>query len=601
LLERFISLYRDSELNAEARQMLMREYALRGEERLRQGNPQLAMEDFKSAFRVAPTPVTDRIFNQYIFPLPIAMSAFGYRAESVELMRYFEPRFEKDLNRLIQIGFFYIQIEAPLEAARVLERAVEVAPGDHRAHNSLGNAYLIGLRLDEAEREFRRALELNPRDEFANLNLANMLRAKGQHEAAADYYRRQLEINPNDSDAHGGLAISLLALGRDEDAEKQISRAMALGPENYRFLTQLAYYYTSRRRLPLARTLIEGAARIAPRYAWAHITKANIDLAEGKFGDALSTMLLAQNLGNFPTLKFELAKMLVALDGYDQASEVLGSSFAINEAGEFQATLGGALVVRSSRLDLLLERERRAALFLKEQTTPPFQYRLAESLLRINHYMREVARAKAAGSSREAGRPRRTRSRGGNLPGGDASLPGAAELLRAVSDFTELDDGRQPFRMLWVARKMAENNLLPEIAEQLARRCIDLADGATEPEGSMRDMPLLDRAQRRSVFLGRAEGALGWALLKQGDIRGAIDHLTRSVKSYPAIPERKLALWRLGVAYEEAGDQANALELYLAGYDPASPNAQINRSRIEALYKKLHGSLAGLEEKLKQP
>src|SRR5262249_12401733 len=142
-LEKLLTTQRGSAKEPKVRDMLMREYATRGEQHLREGSPQLAAKDFKAVLRVAPDPITDKIFDQFIFPMPIAMGKFGYRVEAVELMQSFERRFEGDVNRLVQIGFFYVQIEAPIEAVRVLEQAVKLAPQDHRAHNGLGNAYLI--------------------------------------------------------------------------------------------------------------------------------------------------------------------------------------------------------------------------------------------------------------------------------------------------------------------------------------------------------------------------------------------------------------------------------------------------------------------------
>ena len=375
LLEKFIAASRGSELEREARELLMREYALKGEQALREGNPQLAMQVFQSALRAAPTPITDAVFSQYVFPLPMAMNAFGYRAESAELMKSFESRFETQPNRLVEIGFFYVQIEAPFEAVRVLEKAVALAPEDHRAHNSLGTAYLISLRLDDATAEFARAIELDVKDEFANLNLGNLSRAMGDYERAVSYYRKQIAIKPDDAEARGGLAIAFLALGRDEDAAAQIKRVEELAPGDYRFLTQLCFFYVTRKKATLARPLIEQAARIEPRYAWAFIGKAETDALEGKFGDALATLIGAQTQAGFTTLTFELAKALMALDGYDQATEVMGKAFTVNDDGEFEALLGGAVKARSPKLDLLLERERQAALFLSYDWTTSFQYR----------------------------------------------------------------------------------------------------------------------------------------------------------------------------------------------------------------------------------
>ncbi|HYP26121.1 MAG TPA: tetratricopeptide repeat protein [Blastocatellia bacterium] len=626
-LEAFLASQPEAALDKEARDRLIREYALRGEQSLREGSPQLALQDFKALFKAMPGEITERVFSQFIFPLPIAMNAFGYRSESVDLMRHFEPRFEGDLNRMVQIGFFYVQIEAPLEAVRVLEKAVQLGPQDHRAHNSLGTAYLISLRLDDAAVEFEKALSLNPRDEYANLNLANVARAAGDHERAMTYYRKQIELKPEDAEAHGGLAISLIALGRDEEAEREIKRAQSLAPEDYRFLTQLAYFYTTRKKAALARPLVERAAQIDPRYTWAHIAKANIDLAEMRYGDALSTILHAQTLGSFPTLSFEAVKMLMALDGYDQAIDVLNQAFKITEAGEYEAMLGGVVKARSPRLDLLLERERQAALMLHEHPTTSLQYRLAEALGRIDRFSKMVESSRKSAESgpgrRRAGQGQRAQStqskvdedlktasrprRAGGADvtasvelsaGKDASLPGASELIKALTDFTSLDDGRQPFRMVWAARRLTDAGIVLDAAEQLARRAIALADAATEPEGSMRDTPLLNREGRRAVFLGRAFDALGWNLFKRGRIREAVDNLTKAVEFYPPSPERNNAIWHLAVAVEESGDQKRALDLYIASYERDTPTSSVRRSRIESLYKKLNGSLAGLNQKL---
>jgi len=188
LIEKFVAANRGSALENEARELLMREYALKGEQALREGNPQLGAQAFKAALRAAPASINDKVFGQYIFPLPMAMNAFGYRVESAELMRSIEPRFEADPNRLVEIGFFYVQIEAPFEAVRVLERAVQLAPEDHRAHNSLGTAYLISLRLDDAAAEFQRAAEIDARVDFANLNIGYLCRVIGDFEREVYYY-----------------------------------------------------------------------------------------------------------------------------------------------------------------------------------------------------------------------------------------------------------------------------------------------------------------------------------------------------------------------------------------------------------------------------
>jgi tetratricopeptide (TPR) repeat protein len=320
-----------------------------------------------------------------------------------------------------------------------------------------------------------------------------------------------------------------------------------------------------------------------------------------------------------------LAKALMAVDGYDQATEVMGKAFTLNSDGEFEALLGGAVKARSPRLDLLLERERQAALFLSYDPTTTFQYRLAEAIAKIDHYSKVALAGRKAqqAAARKRPRPGQTKPadsadddtrtvtrprRAAEVPaltaelsaGRDSSLPGMEELLRALTTFTTLDDGRQAFRMVWAARKLTDSNLALDAAEMLARRAIAQAETVTEPSGSMRDAPLLDRGGRRAMFLGRAYDALGWAQFKKGNTRAALESLIKSVDVYPNSLDRKVAIWHLAVATQEAGDDRRALELYIASYDPGMPTASVKRAQIETLYKRVNGSLSGLEEKLKQ-
>lgn len=628
-LEKFIVAQKDSALDGQARELLMREYALRAEQYLREGSPTLAAKDFKSVLRLTPENPNDKIFDQYIFPMPVAMSAFGYREESVELMKSFEKRFEADANRLVQIGFFYVQIEAPIEAVRVMEQAAKLAPQDHRVHNALGNAYLINLRLNDALAEFEKAIEINANDEYANLGIANLSRAFGDYDRAAEFYRKHLKIKPTDAEATGGLAITLLAQGQEGQATRMLQQALQYDPNNYSILLQQAFYYLNKKKPDRARPLIEQAARLVPRYAWAFIAKANADAQENRYGDALATIIQAQQLGQFATLNFEVVKALMTVDGYDQAAEMLKKSFTVTNEGEFETLLGGVAKARSPRLDLLIERERQAVLFLNESPTTALQFKLAEALGRIDKFIQVASAAKKQGGQTGARKPTAQSKTGGNAnqpppqdlsnvtrprktseakddpnaplsAGADAAVPGMIELLRAISAFTTLDDGRQAFRMVWVSKKLTEANLAFDAAEQLARRAISLGEAATEPDNAMRDAPILDRAGRRAVFFGRAYDALGWVLYKKGNKRAAIGALSKSVESYMPSAERKNALWHLAVATEDVGDEKNALEYYIASYDAGASSAKIRRAQIESLYKKVNGSLAGLDDKLRQ-
>ena len=138
-------------------------------------------------------------------------------------------------------------------------------------------------------------------------------------------------------------------------------------------------------------------------------------------------LLGAQTQASFATLTFELAKAFMSVDGYDQAIEVMNRSFKINEDGEFEALLGGATRARSPRLDLLLERERRAAMFLNDHPTTSLQYRLAEALAKIDYYAKTAAGARKPAQPRaQTARPKAGKSKAPGKAGGEE----APQVLR---------------------------------------------------------------------------------------------------------------------------------------------------------------------------
>ncbi|MGH7198091.1 MAG: hypothetical protein ACREH5_05050, partial [Candidatus Omnitrophota bacterium] len=71
------------------------------------------------------------------------------------------------------------------------------------------------------------------------------------------------------------------------------------------------------------------------------------------------------------------------------------------------------------------------------------------------------------------------------------------------------------------------------------------------------------------------------------------------VQAYGALPENKRAIRRLAAVKESAGEWKEALDLHIAGYEPAeSPGLDVNRAVIEALYRKVNGSLDGLDKRI---
>ena len=93
--------------------------------------------------------------------------------------------------------------------------------------HTLGRAYLISRRFDDALRSFERALELNPNFRTAREGLAWSYTLMGEHEKALEQLRLYREAIP---DGQGGFAMAvqvLAAAGRTQEAEAEYERLLA--------------------------------------------------------------------------------------------------------------------------------------------------------------------------------------------------------------------------------------------------------------------------------------------------------------------------------------------------------------------------------------
>ena len=570
-----------------ASEEVVRDLAQQAEAQLAANNIESALTLFRRAAAALPERVGDGFFGETVARMPFAISVRGYRAEAITFARELDARFAAEPARLSAFGELYLSLESPDDAQRVLVAAVKLAPEDAALCRSLGGAYRMGLRLDEAVAQYRRAVKLAPRDKRAYGELADLLRGRGEYEEAIKLYRTQLLIEPLQTAPRKGLALSHLAEGRAELARKELDevRRARSAEEVTRDLylqTQMAFYHLAQGQLAQAREAADRAVTVEPRYSWGRIIAAEVDLAEGRYFEAERHLLAAARYSNFPTLYFTLGKLYLAVDDFDGALDHFARAFSYTRDGQFSTRLGGVIDARAAGLDELLARERQAAIFVANPPGTEEQFKLAEALARFDFLIRNPSSGAA---------PRRRPARVG----------GGGTLESVAREFVEASGGRRPFRALYAARRLTQADAELPLAVKLAEVALGLAEVATEADGSLRDYPNFDRDGRLRVFRGRALDARGWALFKQGSNPEAVAALSEAVEAYGTIPEGKRATWHLATARETAGETQAALDLYLAAYEPptaANPGSDLNRAVIEAIYRKVNGSLQGLDERI---
>jgi tetratricopeptide (TPR) repeat protein len=119
------------------------------------------------------------------------------------------------------------------EALTHAQAAVADNPTWAEAHLSLGTAYSLSGRLEEAAAEYETTLRIDPRYPHAHSNLGNiLLRMPGQIPRAIEEYEAALRDNPNAVETHYNLATVLLRIPvRFRDGLNHLETALRLKPD----------------------------------------------------------------------------------------------------------------------------------------------------------------------------------------------------------------------------------------------------------------------------------------------------------------------------------------------------------------------------------
>ncbi|KAF0248025.1 MAG: hypothetical protein FD167_2567, partial [bacterium] len=116
-------------------------------------------------------------------------------------------------------------------------------------------------------------------------------------------------------------------------------------------------------------------------------------------------------------------------------------------------------------------------------------------------------------------------------------------------------------------------------------------------DGSIREAPELDFTKRKELFRARAYHLLGQIRFKQGQLEEASKALKLSVDTFAESAEQRIAISHLATVTQVSGNDKEALNLYIKSYNKYDENATVQKSMIENLYRKIHGSVEGLELK----
>ena len=131
-------------------------------------------------------------------------------------------------------------------AEREYKRALELNPGDARAHHWYAGYLMYVGRFEEGIAEAKRARDLDPLSLPVNNALAGRLLVAGRYDEALEQVQKTLELNPNFAPAHQTLGWAYLNKGKHEEAIQEFQQALQLsGTDDWNFMLDLGFAYAA--------------------------------------------------------------------------------------------------------------------------------------------------------------------------------------------------------------------------------------------------------------------------------------------------------------------------------------------------------------------
>jgi tetratricopeptide (TPR) repeat protein len=274
---------------------------------------------------------------------------------------------------------------------------------------------------------------------------------------------------------------------------------------------------------------------------------------------------------------------------YDEAAAQLAKSFSLKD-GQIETKLAGRLPAKAASFSELLAPERRAAIFQNKAADSDANGKMLKALLAFT-----------------------------NALSAEPRLPAEDELATLAQEFIAGEDPMRTYRQVYVASRFVKKgvglSLVLDLMESattgveaalnvpaatVAVQAEELADkrATALSRGTTPSVPDAPRTALSGLLRGKIEDIAGLALFNLDKPDEAVLRFRRAVSTAPAgTPLWLSSMWHLGAALEASGKGDQALLFYIKSYVAGTPDI-VRRSVIENLYKKVNGTLDGLDDKI---
>jgi Flp pilus assembly protein TadD len=189
----------------------------------------------------------------------------------------------------IQAGYWH-------DSETLFRHAIELAPDNYMAYNSLGRALDQLDRKDEAIQCLREAVRLAPGYSGGQYNLGTMLLLQNKIEEAMSHLNVAVKESPKDPNGHHNLGHAYLLQGKLPEAITEYAESVALDPENAPFRIVLGMALLKQSRWTDAEIILVEAVRLDPANAEANRYLGLALLNQGKTSEAIRYLSQAVRL-----------------------------------------------------------------------------------------------------------------------------------------------------------------------------------------------------------------------------------------------------------------------------------------------------------------
>jgi tetratricopeptide (TPR) repeat protein len=158
--------------------------------------------------------------------LGIAQIETGQLTEAVANFTAALPKHPNDPDLL-----FYLGHSSGLLSKTAIDTLIANHPDSARAHQALGENYLVLRQMPQAEKEYLEALRLRPDLPGLHLELGQVYANSAQWPKAEAEFRAEAKLQPGNAEAAYRLGAALLQQGNAHDALAELKRSNQLKPE----------------------------------------------------------------------------------------------------------------------------------------------------------------------------------------------------------------------------------------------------------------------------------------------------------------------------------------------------------------------------------